>query len=245
MADVKFSELSSLTATASADVLAIVDSSESASKQLSIDNLFGAVPVNLAITDLTQSTSNTTGSITTTGGMGIGRDAFIGGSLDVDGTTNLDAVDIDGAVQIDGTLAISTASKFVVPSTSASPKTVKFPPTTAAFEIPIPPVVVIDPVVLLVEFVVSIDAILTGIAPNRLSIDSCLEVLALVSTIAITSADAKSEAASVDNSENFTSAMNWFRYESSSLDSFSSSDSCGDWIFPIKKLQVCIAPPIA
>jgi len=106
MADVKFSELSSLTAVASADVLAIVDSSESASKQLSIDNLFGAVPVNLAITDLTQSTSNTTGSITTTGGMGIGRDAFIGGSLDVDGTTNLDAVDIDGAVQIDAAVTV-------------------------------------------------------------------------------------------------------------------------------------------
>ena len=106
MADVKFSELSSLTAVASADVLAIVDSSESASKQLTIDNLFGAVPVNLAITDLTQSTSNTTGSITTTGGMGIGRDAFIGGSLDVDGTTNLDAVDIDGAVQIDAAVTV-------------------------------------------------------------------------------------------------------------------------------------------
>ena len=35
MADVKFSELSTLTTTASADVLAIVDNSESASKQLS------------------------------------------------------------------------------------------------------------------------------------------------------------------------------------------------------------------
>ena len=72
MADVKFSELSTLAASdvASADVLAIVDSSESASKKLTIDNLFGAVPVNLAVTDLTQSTSNTTGSITTSGGMG-------------------------------------------------------------------------------------------------------------------------------------------------------------------------------
>ena len=106
MADVKFSELTSLSAAASADVLAIVDSSESASKQLSINNLFGAVPVSLAVTDVTQSTSNTTGSITTTGGLGVVRDTYLGGALDVDGTTNLDAVDIDGAVQIDGTVTV-------------------------------------------------------------------------------------------------------------------------------------------
>jgi len=106
MADVKFSELSTLSTVASADILAIVDSSESASKQLSIDNLFGAVPVNLAVTDLTQSTSNTTGSITTTGGIGVVKDVFVGGALDVDGTTNLDAVDIDGTVQIDAAVTV-------------------------------------------------------------------------------------------------------------------------------------------
>ena len=108
MADVKFSELSSMTASdvASADILAVVDSSESASKQLTIDNLFGEVPVNISVADLTQSTSNTTGSITTSGGLGVVKDTFLGGSLDVDGTTNLDAVDIDGAVQIDNTLTI-------------------------------------------------------------------------------------------------------------------------------------------
>ena len=120
MADVKFSELSTLAAAdvASADVLAIVDSSESASKKLTINNLFGSVPVNLAITDLTQSTSNTTGSITTTGGLGVSRNTVLGGSLevfgavdlngnlDVDGTTNLDVVDIDGAVQIDAALNV-------------------------------------------------------------------------------------------------------------------------------------------
>jgi hypothetical protein len=114
MADIKFSELSTLAAAdlASADVLAIVDSSESASKQLTINNLFGSVPVNLAITDSTQSTSNTTGSITTTGGIGVTRDAFVGGDInifgdaDIDGTTNLDVVDIDGAVQLDGTFTV-------------------------------------------------------------------------------------------------------------------------------------------
>jgi len=115
MADVKFSELSSLSAAASADVFAIVDSSESASKQLTIDNLFGAVPVNLAVTDVTQSSSNTTGSITTTGGIGVSKAAFVGGNLnvfgdaDVDGTTNLDAVDIDGAVQIDAAVTVGIA----------------------------------------------------------------------------------------------------------------------------------------
>ena len=114
MADVKFSELTTLAAAAvaAADVLAIVDTSESASKKLTIDNLFGAVPVNLAVTDVTQSSSNTTGSITTTGGIGVVKNAFVGGNLtvfgdaDIDGTTNLDAVDIDGAVQIDSTVTV-------------------------------------------------------------------------------------------------------------------------------------------
>mgnify|MGYP006410821261 FL=1 len=101
MADVKFSELTSLSAAASADVLAIVDSSESASKKLTIDNLFGAVPVNLAVTDATQSSSNTTGSITTTGGIGVVKNAFVGGNLNVFG-----AVDIDGAVQIDAAVTV-------------------------------------------------------------------------------------------------------------------------------------------
>ena len=101
MADVKFSELTSLSAAASADVLAIVDSSESASKQLTINNLFGAVPVNLAVTDITDSTSNTTGSITTTGGIGVVKNAFVGGNLNVFG-----AVDIDGAVQIDAAVTV-------------------------------------------------------------------------------------------------------------------------------------------
>ena len=141
MADVKFSELSSLTSVASADVLAIVDSSESASKQLSIDNLFGAVPVNLAVTDLTQSTSTSTGSITTTGGMGIAKDAFfaaniyvrdsgLGLSSPTDGTLDLFAdtileitaptmnvvsttVDFDANVVIHSTLTVNSTTALV------------------------------------------------------------------------------------------------------------------------------------
>ena len=59
MADVKFSELTALAAATvdAADVLAIVDTSASTSKKLSIDNLFGAVPVNIAVADATGETA--------------------------------------------------------------------------------------------------------------------------------------------------------------------------------------------
>jgi hypothetical protein len=141
MADVKFSELSSLSAVASADILAIVDSSESASKQLTIDNLFGSVPVNLAITDLTQSTSTSTGSITTTGGIGVAKDAFFAANLYIrdtglslvsptDGTLDLAAdtileitaptmnvisttVDIDANVTIHSTFSANTTAALM------------------------------------------------------------------------------------------------------------------------------------
>jgi len=114
MADIKFSELSTLAAAdvASADVLAVVDTSATASKKLTINNLFGAVPVNIAVVDTTASSSNTTGSITTTGGVGVsgsvvvGTDLTIHGDADIDGTTNLDIVDIDGAVQIDAAVTV-------------------------------------------------------------------------------------------------------------------------------------------
>ena len=60
----------------------------------------------------TNSTSNTTGSITTAGGLGIGASATIGGNLtvhgnvDIDGTLNFDVTDIDGAWQIDCTVTV-------------------------------------------------------------------------------------------------------------------------------------------
>jgi hypothetical protein len=122
MADVKFSELSSLAAAASADVLAIVDTSETASKKLTIDNLFGAVPVNLAVTDVTQSTSNTTGSITTTGGIGVSKDAYVGGVLNVFGNTVLNGantnivattLDIDANVIIHSTLTVNSTTALM------------------------------------------------------------------------------------------------------------------------------------
>ena len=68
-----------------------------------------------------------------------------------------------------------------------------------------PPVVVIDPVVLLEDCVTSVTARLTGTVPNRLSMVSFLEALSLLSTIANTSADAAAD--NEDHAENFTSAL--------------------------------------
>ena len=91
MADVKFSELTSLAASdvAAADILAVVDTSASTSKKLTVDNLFGAVPVNIAVTDTTDSSSNTTGSITTTGGVGISKNLYVGEDVFIFGNTTI------------------------------------------------------------------------------------------------------------------------------------------------------------
>jgi hypothetical protein len=79
MADVKFSELTSLAAAdvASADVLAIVDTDASTSKKLSIDNLFGSIPVNVLQTDATDATS-TAGAVRTAGGVSMAKKLYVG-----------------------------------------------------------------------------------------------------------------------------------------------------------------------
>ena len=79
MADVKFSELTSLAAAdvASADVLAIVDTDASTSKKLSIDNLFGSIPVNVLQTDATDATSSA-GAVRTAGGVSMAKKLYVG-----------------------------------------------------------------------------------------------------------------------------------------------------------------------
>ena len=79
MADVKFSELTSLAAAdvASADVLAIVDTDASTSKKLSIDDLFGGIPVNVLQTDATDATSSA-GAVRTAGGVSMAKKLYVG-----------------------------------------------------------------------------------------------------------------------------------------------------------------------
>lgn len=97
MADVKFSELTSLAASdvAAADIFAVVDTSASTSKKLTVDNLFGAIPVNIAVTDTTDSSSNTTGSITTTGGVGISKNLYVGEDVFIFGNTTIGGASSD------------------------------------------------------------------------------------------------------------------------------------------------------
>lgn len=80
-------ELVYFTATAAGDVLAAVDVSDStqapqgSTKAITITNFFAAVPVPIAVTDATDATTTTTGSLKTAGGLGVAKAAFIGTSL--------------------------------------------------------------------------------------------------------------------------------------------------------------------
>lgn len=75
MADVKFSELTTLAAAdvATDDIFAVVDTSATTSKKLTVANLLGQVPSGapLHINDTTDSTSGTSGAISTDGGLGV------------------------------------------------------------------------------------------------------------------------------------------------------------------------------
>ena len=112
MADVKFSELTSLAAAdvAADDILAIVDTGASTSKKLSIDNLFGAVPVNIAQTDATDATSSA-GAVRTAGGVSMAKKLYVGTESTLVGAVTATAgvfpAAQDGAALGSGTLQFS------------------------------------------------------------------------------------------------------------------------------------------
>ena len=113
MADVKFSELTALDASdvAADDILAIVDTGASTSKKLSIDNLFGAVPVNIAQTDATDATSSA-GAVRTAGGVSMAKKLYVGTTSTLVGkvTTNSMTLDLGAADPATITTLTSTAS---------------------------------------------------------------------------------------------------------------------------------------
>ena len=112
MADVKFSELTDLAASdvASDDILAIVDTGASTSKKLSIDNLFGSVPVNIAQTDATDATSSA-GAVRTAGGVSMAKKLYVGTTSTLVGAVTATAgvfpAAQDGAALGSGTLQFS------------------------------------------------------------------------------------------------------------------------------------------
>ena len=96
MADVKFSELTALAASdvASDDILAIVDTGASTSKKLTIDNLFGAVPVNIAQTDATDATSSA-GAVRTAGGVSMAKKLYVGTTSTLVGKMSTENMSLD------------------------------------------------------------------------------------------------------------------------------------------------------
>ena len=112
MADVKFSELTALAASdvASDDILAIVDTDASTSKKLSIDNLFGAVPVNIAQTDATDATSSA-GAVRTAGGVSMAKKLYVGTTSTLVGKVTSNHLSVDlGAADPDTVTTITSAA---------------------------------------------------------------------------------------------------------------------------------------
>ena len=73
------------------------------------------------ISNITDATGTTDGSIATDGGMGVAKKLFVGTDLAVDGTSNLDDVDIDGTVTADGTVfSLDATTSFNMDNTNAS-----------------------------------------------------------------------------------------------------------------------------
>lgn len=112
MADVKISELTaqaSANVDVSADVLALVDTSATQTKKISVENLLSPITI-----DKSAGTITSLGTVT--------GNVDFNGDLDVDGTTNLDAVDIDGAVDMADTLTVSgsTGSNYIGSFTNTS-----------------------------------------------------------------------------------------------------------------------------
>ena len=87
MADVKFSELTTLAAAdvATDDIFAVVDTSATTSKKLTVANLLGQVPSGapLHINDTTDTSSGVTGAISTDGGLGVTLKSFLNGEVTV------------------------------------------------------------------------------------------------------------------------------------------------------------------
>ena len=99
MADVKFSELTTLAAAdvATDDIFAVVDTSATTSKKLTVANLLGQVPSGapLHINDTTDTSSGVTGAISTDGGLGVTLKSFLNGEVTI--ATGIIADAQDGA----------------------------------------------------------------------------------------------------------------------------------------------------
>ena len=125
MADVKFSELTSLagTALASDDIFAVVDTSATTSKKLTVDNLFASVPVNIGQSDATDATSSD-GAIRTAGGVSMAKKLYVGTTSTLVGKMSTENMSLDM-----GTAAAATTTT-ITSAASGTAKTITLPNAT-------------------------------------------------------------------------------------------------------------------